>query len=81
MKDTVIPARELDEITPRIETGNLRFGSDWTGVFIRGDDAFSFGMSLKRIVEMNPALDELAKSFLTSLAELFQQSREEPKPK
>ncbi len=31
--------REVEEQAPRIETGVIRFGDDWPGVFIRGDDA------------------------------------------
>jgi hypothetical protein len=31
----------------RIETGPLRFGKDWTGVFIRGDNAVSMAADLE----------------------------------
>ena len=30
----------------RAETGAMKFGDDWRGVFIRGDNAFHFAMVL-----------------------------------
>jgi len=30
----------------RVETGPLKFGDDWTGVFIRGDNALSWASYL-----------------------------------
>ena len=35
----------------RPETGAMRFGDDWTGVFLRGDDALSYALALKNILE------------------------------
>ncbi len=32
----------------RAETGPMRFGDDWNGVFIRGDNALMFAMALRR---------------------------------
>ena len=29
----------LDKLKDRIETGPVQFGSDWPGLFVRGDDA------------------------------------------
>lgn len=34
-------------MTMRPETGPMKFGDDWRGVFIRGDDAFGFAQYLK----------------------------------
>ncbi len=31
----------------RVETGPLRFGSDWTGIFIRGDNAVAMAADLE----------------------------------
>jgi hypothetical protein len=36
---------------PRIESGSVVFGSDWPGLFLRGDDAFHFGMHLRTILD------------------------------
>ena len=33
----------------RPETGPMKFGGDWRGVFIRGDNAFAFAQALKVI--------------------------------
>jgi len=35
----------------RVETGAVRFGDDWPGVFIRGDDAIGYASALRRAVE------------------------------
>lgn len=35
----------------RVETGPVMFGDDWTGLFIRGDDAFGFALSLRAILD------------------------------
>lgn len=38
----------------RPETGPMRFGdTDWTGVFIRGDNAFQYRMLLEQILAPN----------------------------
>jgi hypothetical protein len=34
----------------RVETGPLKFNDDWTGVFIRGDNAIYYGMQLKEVL-------------------------------
>jgi len=52
-----------------LETGPIRFGDDWPGVFIRGDDALLFAALLDRLLserdvaefEGSPKLDELRK--------------------
>lgn len=36
----------------RPETGNMRFGDDWTGVFFRGDCAGPLGMYLGQAISM-----------------------------
>lgn len=41
----VLPAAE-----PRVETGPVRFGDDWTGVFIRGDNAFAWILALDHVM-------------------------------
>lgn len=34
----------------RPETGPMRFGDDWPGIFIRGDQAFGIAMVLEQLV-------------------------------
>lgn len=40
-----------DDTNRRPETGPMRFGDDWTGVFIRGDHAMYQAMQLKWLLE------------------------------
>jgi hypothetical protein len=40
-----------EERDPRIESGSVVFGSDWPGLFLRGDDALHFAMHLRTIVD------------------------------
>jgi hypothetical protein len=48
--------RILPEQAERVETGPLQFGPDWPGVFIRGDNAFGYRLSLEHAVSV---LDKL----------------------
>lgn len=34
----------------RIETGPLKFGDDWCGVFIRGDNAFGHALDIELVL-------------------------------
>lgn len=34
----------------RAETGPIRFGDDWAGVFIRGDNAFHYALLLSQAI-------------------------------
>jgi hypothetical protein len=45
--------RKMPAVEPRVETGPLKFGDDWTGVFIRGDDAMFTADMLRKILEAN----------------------------
>jgi len=38
----------------RVETGPMQFGDDWSGVFIRGDNAFFFLKVCEAITASNP---------------------------
>ena len=35
-----------DGTEPRVETGAVRFGSDWPGLFIRGDEAHNLALGI-----------------------------------
>lgn len=61
----------------RAETGVVKFGDDWSGVFIRGDHALHYAMIMEKIPEAG--LDVLELSVLKSLRELFL-SCAEPNP-
>jgi len=43
--------RQLVPIGIRVETGAIRFGKDWPGYFIRGDNCASLTHNLKHIAE------------------------------
>lgn len=43
--------RRLPPQTPRVENGALQFGDDWPGVFVRGDSAGYYAMTLHALLE------------------------------
>lgn len=53
----------------RPETGPMRFGGDWTGVFFRGDNAAYFGMTLKTFLENSSAANPIEAAILRGLAD------------
>lgn len=50
----------------RVETGIVQFDDDWPGIFIRGDNAFFWGMALKE-----PRDDSVSRSMIASLSKLL----------
>lgn len=38
-------------MSERAETGPMKFGDDWTGVFIRGDNAFGYAFALQSVLD------------------------------
>jgi len=42
--------RNLPTQDQRIETGPTRFGNDWCGLFIRGDNAFAYAVYLEHVL-------------------------------
>lgn len=74
--------RQLDAVEPRVETGPVAFGQDWTGLFIRGDGCFMYAsaarVALAKLDEL-PAGDPqmaMARGMLRGLAEMLEQTRE-----
>ena len=63
----------------RAETGVMRFGVDWCGVFIRGDEAFNFFLGLKAALK-HCDLDYITRARLVGLADLLESSRERQAP-
>ena len=53
------------EASERVETGSIRFGNDWPGFFIRGDDAHSYANHLSNIISDSP--NSLASEVLRGL--------------
>lgn len=42
----------------RVESGVIKFGDDWPGVFFRGDTAIGYAMQLQRAIALLAALPE-----------------------
>lgn len=67
--------QQLTSVEPdRVETGPVKFGDDWTGVFIRGDDAFALWWDVKqgnteRILALLKSADEAANRAASSRTE------------
>ena len=61
--------RVFENQVERVETGVVRFGDDWPGVFIRGDNALAYAMYIHRFLE-HPE-DLIAKANLEGLARLL----------
>lgn len=65
----------------RVETGALQINDDWPGVFIRGDNAMHYAMSVKQVLtkleaESNTDIHTaLAVGTLKSLMQLLASSR------
>ena len=51
----------------RPETGPMRFGDDWTGLFIRGDNALGYAVYLRVLLDTNPEYGLLLQSLLSDL--------------
>ena len=57
----------------RAETGILEFEGDWPGVFIRGDNAAGFAMSLQMVLTQSTA-DPMSKMIVEGLLHLLEGS-------
>lgn len=58
----------------RPETGIMQFGTDWPGVFIRGDNAAYYAMALQTHLE-RPGEDAFAEATVRCLLDLLASSR------
>lgn len=69
----------MDSNNDRPETGSMRFGDDWRGVFIRGDRAYGYVAHLRAAlatVRRTSPDGELTAMLLDGLATLLESSRE-----
>ena len=70
------------ENMPRPETGPMKFGDDWTGVFIRGDRAFGLASILETLKQgmeegqMDSSQMKIAIATLHSFVQLLHSSDE-----
>jgi hypothetical protein len=69
----------------RPETGAMKFGDDWTGTFLRGDDAIPYAMSLDQVldfIEKDAAPEvQIQVTVLRGLADTLRSSNEIISPK
>jgi len=61
---------------PRVESGPIRFGSDWTGLFLRGDDAVVNGLVLKSYLQTHKDPTDLYYGILMDFANTLLSSDE-----
>lgn len=62
--------RIFPEQQERVETGTIQFGSDWPGLFIRGDNALYYAYQLRRWLEGQNE-DAIGKIVLAGLVHLL----------
>lgn len=58
----------------RVETGPVRFGDDWTGLFIRGDECATYAFYLNNLLNGESQLPDQA--MLQKLLGMLQGTRE-----
>lgn len=59
----------------RPETGVMKFSGDWTGIFIRGDDAFVFSSFLNDLSK-NQTIDKFEAKVINDLRDILASCRE-----
>lgn len=77
----ITKTRTLPSLDVRMETGNLKFENDWTGLFIRGDEAFALSMDLESILNKldDTNLNIYEKSSLKYIINLMKNTNENKK--
>lgn len=72
--------RQLPAVEDRVETGPIRFGDDWTGLFIRGDTCAYYRLHLemlrKKMVEAKFPLNMLEWAAFNDLVEQMEAADE-----
>lgn len=61
--------REFPKQEPRVESGPIRFGDDWTGLFLRGDSAITYGMYLRTYLQLHEDKNDIYFHILMGFAE------------
>lgn len=74
-KSKIPHVRKLQMQMPRVENGNVQFGDDWVGLFLRGDACFGFATHLAKALETKD-IDPVAKIVLYNLLELLEDTNE-----
>lgn len=66
--------RALPNQVPRVETGPTRFGEDWCGIFIRGDNSSYYEQAIRQIISGESVSINMI--ILRQLADLLSLSRQ-----
>lgn len=66
--------RLLPEQEERVETGVTKFGDDWPGLFIRGDDCFAYALSLDLVLDSGYCGKVYNRAMLYRLLELLRET-------
>ncbi|VVC06130.1 Uncharacterised protein [uncultured archaeon] len=69
--------RNLPEQKERVETGPTKFGDDWCGVFIRGDNAMYYAQMLNMLLNGSvKSSDVIMHATILDLIELLKSCQE-----
>lgn len=63
--------RLLPEQKERVETGIVKFGDDWPGIFIRGDNALYYALCLREAASLMAGVSAMFAADLKELADLL----------
>lgn len=64
-------------MTDKPKTGAMRFGDDWTGIFLRGDHAHVYALAIQKILETSEQdLDIFHAAILERLTRILEGSVE-----
>lgn len=64
----------LPEQSERVETGPVKFGEDWTGLFIRGDHCMAYAGGLEQLLKEGATF--IPKAYVEGLLELLKEAEE-----
>lgn len=70
----VADIRKLPKQEPRVESGIIQFEDDWSGIFLRGDDALAFAITLKQALDNKK--NWVVETQLNALTELLMSCRQ-----
>lgn len=66
--------RYLPKQEPRVETGNVQFGDDWRGLFLRGDYCADLLVKLSKL--LNKDITPIEKELIYEFHEMLKHTRE-----
>ena len=73
MSEKNILELDLPKEIDRMETQPLRFGDDWAGMFVRGDDAFKMVLNMRKASQELKEKDPLLSAMLKGQADTLEQ--------